>query len=218
MAPTPIQPPGIAAGPAPGAGGFVGSAHPYAATCSCGKCEGRRAKWRDKARAAYLKRTGAGPSPAPGGVVPPAVPAGAGVPVQPPAPDPSPGPIAWDPALLRPILTEAINAKEKADLRDLISEAEPLGPEAVALVKQEGSWPDPIKVTLVSSGSKCGAKWLNRSGLSAEWADEVAIAGAVAALATSKHILINKLRAMAKRVEEAKAAAASSGPSVHAAN
>lgn len=186
-------------GPASVSAGGIGSgSHPYTRGCSCGRCEAKRSKWRDKSRAAHARKSGGVPPvPPPPGVSP--APAVGG---QPPAAVDPAGPVPWTADLLRPIFGEVVPAVERARMKSRLSLAEKVGPEAVEVVKEKGGWPEPAKLTVINSGSRCAAKWLNKSGLSAEYSDEVALVGAIAAIAAGDRMVDQTLRKLIADKEE----------------
>lgn len=93
---------------------------------------------------------------------------------------------------------------ERSGVKARLSLAERVGPEAVQIVRQAGGWPEPAKVTLINSGSRCAAKWLNRSGVSADYADELALLGAVGSILAGNRIVEGALQKLIAEKEAAR--------------
>lgn len=169
------------------------------------------AYWRKKIRAA-LARGEPAPTPPPEvaaklagklypGTPPPSgVGAGPSVGPRPPGPDQGDS-VQWDTATLKPLFEQLIPALEKADVESLKAKAKKISPDLVSMVERDGKWPEPSKVTLKTSGPQVAAKWLNRSGLKAENAPEVAFAIAAVSIITSRFILGSKLDQMKPKEE-----------------
>jgi hypothetical protein len=91
-----------------------------------------------------------------------------------------------------------------------------ISPRAVEIVRAQGGWPKPAKVTLIESASACGAKWMNRFGVSAEYAPEVALGVALVAIQTSRMMLFSELTKLRDELRAEKAAAADKAKHVEA--
>lgn len=90
-------------------------------------------------------------------------------------------------------------------------EAEKISPLAVKLVDTKAGWSEPVKTLLVESGSAVAAKWMNRFGISAEYAPEVTLGTAICSLWASRAALMGELKTLAleaaRERERAKAVA-----------
>jgi len=178
------------------------SPHKYASGCECAKCVEQRARWRDKDR----RRRGLAPLPANGAAVSPA----------PSVPNPvaavpaSPGPVPWTADTVRPVWQQSADFVEVRNVKSLCETAKEISPKALELVKEKGKWNVPAKVTLVDAGAETTAKWLNKFGVSAEYAPEVKLGGAIVAIISGQWMLKGELEKIAAEVkaEIAKAKAA----------
>lgn len=123
----------------------------------------------------------------------------------------APAPVPWVATTLVPVLSQAINLIEKADVSSLAEEAGKIHPRCADLVQRKGLWPEAAKATLVSGGSALCAKYLNRFGVSAEYQPEIEVGVAALAIMQSRSSLREELKLMAAelKAEVAKAAAQS---------
>lgn len=114
----------------------------------------------------------------------------------------APPPVPWTADTLRPLFAELVPVLETMRIDSLKSAAAKISPECVALVSSKAPWNPAAKTTLVTSGAQVGAKWLNRFGISADNAPEVAFGIAAASILVGDWILSREL---AKLGAEAKA-------------
>jgi len=93
---------------------------------------------------------------------------------------------------------------EAADLRGLKKLASELSPEALARVEADAPWNPVAKEALIESLPAVVARWMNHFGVSAENRHEIALAGAVLAIAHGSYSLRKELREMVleKRARE----------------
>ncbi len=168
--------------------------------------ESLRAKWRAKwqRRQERKKAAAAGtvsvppppPPPAPADVAPaPAVgdPASAGVPLG--------GPVPWTAANVQPLFSTLIPIGEGLAKESAVKEARDIGERAVNVVEKKYRWPQSAVKTIESYGPNVAAKWLNKTGVSAENAGEVILAGAIGAIIKSHCDAVAEIRAIARELK-----------------
>jgi hypothetical protein len=128
---------------------------------------------------------GAGPVPALGGPQSSLLPA-------PVAPAPL---VLWQPDTLREFTDELVEAAEETRVKNFAAKAaEAKLPEKVGReVVKDSHFPAVAKRGLKLSTPKVAAKWLNKAGISAEYADEVTLAGSLLAIVIQGRRLIAKL-------------------------
>jgi hypothetical protein len=166
--------------------------------CKCPACEGQRLKWRNK-------KLGGGSTPP----AQPLAPAGKAIPPAPTVPsqtipvDFAPPAVLWDASTLVPVLQQAADLTEKADVSSLAKEAEKISARCGDLVREKGLWPAAAKATLVSGGAKLCAKYLNKFGVSAEYQPEIEVAIAGMAIWQARASLLTEIRAMAAEIKKA---------------
>lgn len=95
---------------------------------------------------------------------------------------------------MRPLFEQLIPALEKADVATLTAQAREIDPDLVRLVEKDAAWNPAAKATLQSAGPVATAKWLDRSGIGAENAPEVALAVAVGGIIASRLLVVAELR------------------------
>ena len=121
------------------------------------------------------------------------------------APVGSPAPVPWVADTLRPLFAEILPVLEQAQVTSLVAEAQKISPACGALVREKGGWPLAAKATLVQSLPELCVKWLNRFGISSEYAPELSCGVAIAAILASNAQLrgdIAKLAAEEKAAKE----------------
>ena len=164
--------------------------------CECQKCAGQRLKWRNKKFGAALPSQ---PVASTGKVVPVFAPAQSPMLAAPLAP----APVPWVAVTLVPVLSQAVNLVEKADVASLAEEAGKIHTRCAELVTRKGGWPEAAKATLVTGGASLCAKYLNRFGVSAEYQPEIEVGVAALAIMQSRASLREELRVMAKEMKDA---------------
>ncbi len=172
-----------------------------------------------KARARDAQRAAADPPPLPG-VVDDQPATSAGGPVAaaagvPPAGGPVVvGAVPWDASTLEPIFKQLIPTVEAGMVTSLTSRAAraKLPAEVIQEVRKDAAWPAPTKRALEIAAPRCAAKWLNKSGLSAEYQDEVMLGTAVAALLAQHSVALRKLDKLIARDAQEQAPTASPDP------
>lgn len=118
------------------------------------------------------------------------------------APPVVPPPIPWTADTLRPLFKQLIPICERADVDALKREAEKISPLAVKLVGEKAGWSEPVKALLEQSAGECAAKWMNKLGVSAEYAPEVTLGTALCSLWATRSALLTELRALAEEVKK----------------
>lgn len=106
-------------------------------------------------------------------------------------------PVAWDQDALRPLCEQLIEAAEEGRIAAFVARCAEAGltQRLVKEIEADAKWPKPAKVILARSLPRLAAKWLNRTGVSAEWEDEVAVLGAAV-------LIVAHDRKLARRLEE----------------
>lgn len=127
------------------------------------------------------------------------------------APDLAGAPVPWDAATLDPIFRQLLPTIELSLATSLTSRAQKakLPGELVTEIRKDAAWPAPTKRAVEIAAPRVAAKWLNRSGLSAEYQDEVLLGTAAAAILAQHSMLLRKLDKLIdgdKPAEEAKPA------------
>lgn len=111
-------------------------------------------------------------------------------------------PLPWDATLLAPVVGEILAALEAVSVRQLKERAAKV-PDApagfVATVEKDAEWNTAAKTALGSAVPQVAAKWLNKSGVSAENAPEVIALTAMASIYLGHTMLLKKLEAMTGR-------------------
>lgn len=181
------------------------AAHGYTKGCACQKCEGQRAKWRTKSKAKGnpFAASGAQSSPdsRPALAIVPGV-AGdvvAAVPAKPFVP--------WTVELVRPLLAQAANLVEKWDGASLVEEAGKVSDAVAKFVAGRVAWNAEAKTMLVDGAAECSVKYLNLSGVSAEYLPEIKFGLAALSIVSARQSLVSELRKMAAEARAAKPAA-----------
>lgn len=179
--------------------------HAYTRGCLCVGCVARREKKReDNARhrgkpvnpfAAPAAKSSAAPGPKIS-LVPPV----AGDPVAPPAAKP---PVPWSIELVRPLIRQAADLIEKWDGSSLVEEAEKVSEVVAKFVAARVAWNAEAKAMAVDGGAECAVKYLNLTGVSAEYAPELKFGLGVLAIVSARQSLVTELRKMASE-EKAK--------------
>lgn len=156
--------------------------------------EADRAKDRERKRRKALEMRGEPvPLPSPLVVQPPAGE------VPPPAPDF--GAVPWTADLLRPIFEQALPVAEGLAVQNLTEKARAAKLDA-SLVREvaDGAKIHPLaKQQIVEGGAAVAAKWLNKSGVSSEHADEVRLLGGIVAAFAGYRAVAAKLDELAAK-------------------
>lgn len=87
---------------------------------------------------------------------------------------------------------------EAVDRADLAAEAAAISPAAAQLVASKGGWNPLAKSALVEGGAATSAKYLNLTGISAEYAPELQLGIALASIFGGRMMLLQEIRALAR--------------------
>ena len=196
--PTSPAPPPSASNTAPLFGGFRGG-RPRKDGLKPGSPEAlaadrendRLRKERTRARA----RTENPPTlpPASGGAAPPPLPA---VGADPGIEGGAPGIVVpWDQSTLKPLFDQLIPTLENLTVAQITSRAAKarLPKDVLAEVEKDARWAEPARKAVAISAPQVAAKWLNKSGISAENQAELVLGTAVASILTGHVMLMRKL-------------------------
>ena len=108
----------------------------------------------------------------------------------------------WSADVLRPLIEQLLPVAENLDVESLKKLAAEIGPEAVSVVAEKAPWNPLARETIKTSAPAVAAKWLNKTGISAENAPEVALGIALAGIVGGRLAVKGTLEKMA---EEARA-------------
>lgn len=112
--------------------------------------------------------------------------------------------VPWTAEIVKPFTSELIPVAELVDVNGIIEKAKAANLPA-ALVKEiekGAQWPAVAKKNLDIALPRLSAKWLNRTGLSAEYADEVAVGSAFLMIVTSRNALAARIDKFAEQMRE----------------
>lgn len=152
-----------------------------------------------KARSAAAARASAAaanpaplPAAVPGSTPPPAPGVGTG-PSLPPAG--VAGPLPWEAGTLKPLFDQLIPAVEVLTVRAVTDRADKarLPVAVVKEIERDAAWNEPAKKAIAVAAPQVAAKWLNKSGLSAENQPELVLGTAVAALLVHQNKVLSRL-------------------------
>jgi hypothetical protein len=153
------------------------------------------------AHRARKKAEAPGNGATPGTIPPATVPAVGSQPV--PAPVPSVV-VPWTTDIVQPLFDEIIPLIEEADVESLKVRAAKVDKCLVALVEKHGRWSPTGRACLIKAGPLVVCKWMNKFGVSSEYAPEIQLVGGIVAILTSRSMLISKLDEMALKMEKEK--------------
>jgi len=104
-------------------------------------------------------------------------------------------PVAWEASQLTPIFQQLLPAVEQLTVNQVLQRAGKarLPGELLHEIEDEAKWSAPTKKALELSGPQVAAKWLNKTGISAENQPEVVFGTAVASLLASHVMLLRRL-------------------------
>lgn len=103
----------------------------------------------------------------------------------------------WTADTLKPLAVELVPILEDFDTSGIKDAAKAISPEALQAVAGY-KWNPNAKSALVSSGSAVAAKYLNRSGISAENAPEVSLGIALLSIYWGRTIIVKELEKLAE--------------------
>lgn len=104
-------------------------------------------------------------------------------------------PVPWQPDSLRPLFEQLIEAAEESRVGNFIRKCSEAGltGKLVKEIQEDAHFPKPAKVLLCRSLPRLAAKLMNKSGLSAEYEDEVAVVSALLLVVQNDWKLANRL-------------------------
>lgn len=108
--------------------------------------------------------------------------------------------------MLQPLVAQLIPVAEGLDVESLKKLAAEVSPEAVALVAEKAPWNPMAKKTIETSAPEVFAKYMNRTGISAENAPEVALGIALAGIIGGRLMVKSELEKMAREKRESEQA------------
>lgn len=96
-------------------------------------------------------------------------------------PDGDPPPVPWQPELLNDLLSELLDAAEEGRVAMFAGKCQEAGlmPKLCKEIEADAHFPKMAKVILKRSLPRLACKWLNATGISAEYHDEVAVVTAL---------------------------------------
>jgi len=97
------------------------------------------------------------------------------------APSAAPPVVPWTAEIVKPFTSELIPVVEAVRVAKRTEKATAAGlsKDLIKEIQKDAHWPAVAKKTLDTSLPRLSAKWLNKSGMSAEYADEVAVGSAL---------------------------------------
>lgn len=140
-----------------------------------------RKKDADRKRAARAVANRLRPEPP---ALPSAVPGATQTPGNSPAAAPGspvdPAFVPWQADIIKPLVEDLLEAAEESRVAQFAAKCKQLGdmPKLIKEIEGDAHFPKAAKVLLVTSLPRLAAKWLNKSGISAEYQDELAVATA----------------------------------------
>ena len=162
--------------------------------CKCPACEAKRTEWRArdaKRRGKPLAMVQPGAAARPALSVVPSV---AGDVLPPVAPKPF---VPWTLDLVRPLIAQAANLIEKWDGETLVAEARKVSEAVAKFCESRCAWNAEAKLMLVDGAAECAVKYLNLSGVSAEYLPEIKFGLAALSIVNARQTLLTELRKMA---------------------
>lgn len=136
-------------------------------------------------------------------------------PIQSELPAPSSNPVAgvavapapfvpWSAEIVKPFTSELIPIVEAVRVRNRTEKATAAGlpKDFVKEIEKSAQWPAAAKKNLDTALPRLTAKWLNRTGLSAEYAEEVAVGSALLMIWTSDNAVTKRLDKLIEQRKE----------------
>ena len=180
--------------------------HAYTRGCGCAGCVARR----DAKRESNARHRGKPVNPFAAPAAKSAPVAGPKLSVLPPvagAPAPAPPakpPVLWTVDLIRPLCRQAADLAEKWDGDNLIEEAAKVSEVVAKFVASRVAWQAETKTMAVDGAAECAVKYLNITGVSAEYLPELKLGLAALAIISARQSLVTELRKMAAEEKAAK--------------
>ena len=103
--------------------------------------------------------------------------------------------MAWQPEMLKPLFEQLIPTVETMTVAQVTSRAEKarLPGALVKEIEENAAWNEAARKALELAGPQVAAKWMNKTGISAENQPEVVLGTAVAAIVASHVLLLRRL-------------------------
>jgi hypothetical protein len=90
-----------------------------------------------------------------------------------------------------------LSATEKMMASSLVSRAHKISPTIAAEVAKDATWNPLSKMAVQNSAPEVIAKYLNKAGVSSEYAPEIILASGIAAICSGHMMLLSKLNTLA---------------------
>jgi len=103
--------------------------------------------------------------------------------------------LPWEAKMLEPLFEQLLPAVEELSVNQIASRATKarLPVEMVREIETDAKWSTPAKKALEIAGPQVAAKWLNKTGISAENQPEVVLGTAVASILAGHVLLLRRL-------------------------
>jgi len=166
-----------------------------------------RKKDADRKKAAREVAAQLKPEPA---ALPSAVPGATSAPVNSAAAAPGsavdPAFVPWQADIIKPLVEDLLEAAEEGRVAQYAAKCKELGdmPKLIKEIQDDAHFPKAAKVLLVTSLPRLAAKWLNKSGISAEYQDELAVATAFLIIIKHDRTMSAKLDKLIEQTKPAK--------------
>ena len=104
-------------------------------------------------------------------------------------------PVPWDAASLAPLIEQLLPTLEAASVARITRKAAAakLPADLLRAVENDSRWPKPAAKVLQMAGPQLAAKWLNKTGVSAEHQLEVAVLSAVGCIVAGQSAVLSRL-------------------------
>ena len=108
---------------------------------------------------------------------------------------PTPGPVPWEASTLKPLFDQLIPTIEAltGSRVHALAEKARLPLKVIDDIDDSAKWPDPAKKALAISAPQVAAKWMNKTGVSAENQPELVMFTAIGSIAASHMMVVSKL-------------------------
>lgn len=104
-------------------------------------------------------------------------------------------PVAWQPEALAPLVKQLVATAEMLTVEQIAGRAEQahLPGKIINDMRGEAAWHPMAKVALETSAPQVAAKWLNKSGVSAEHQPEIVMGTAIASIFAGQFLLLRRM-------------------------
>jgi hypothetical protein len=178
------------------------NAHAFSSACAnsgCVACLDKRARKaaqnaKSRGKVNPFERTaGAPPVAESGSAMAKVIPLASALP---PVAAPKPA-VPWTVSIVRPLVVQAANLAEKWGGDNLIEEAAKVSDTVRDFIRANVAWNAEAKAMLVDGAAECAVKYLNLTGISAEYAPELKFGLGALAIVSARQSLVSELRKMA---------------------